>query len=327
MENVPVLQLLYAGTLFVFGAFVGSFLNVVAYRVPLEISLLEPPSSCPACGKQILSRDNVPFLGWLLLRGKCRACAAPISLRYPLAELATALLWAMTGWRLATMEYGYWYNVATGLLFLAFVSSMVVTFLVDIDFLIILDEISLGGAAVALAASALLPSLHNASTYFEFAEHYPLIARLMGEAPLWACRLVVSTVGLAAGLGFSLAIYYLGNIAFKAQIEAAQQEDPEIDSALGLGDVKLMAFFGALLGWQAVLFIFVVGSVLGAVIGSVMKILSGDPAGQKGLAGLRRRWSTGDSVLPFGPFLVIAALVFFFWGESILAMFFAFLQF
>ena len=76
------------------GAAVGSFLNVVVHRVPAGISVVRPPSACPACGAGIRSRDNVPVLGWLVLRGRCRDCAAPISARYPLVEAATAVLFA-----------------------------------------------------------------------------------------------------------------------------------------------------------------------------------------------------------------------------------------
>lgn len=76
------------------GAAVGSFLNVVVHRVPAGVSVVRPPSACPACGCGIRSRDNVPVLGWLVLRGRCRDCAEPISARYPLVEAGTAVLFA-----------------------------------------------------------------------------------------------------------------------------------------------------------------------------------------------------------------------------------------
>jgi leader peptidase (prepilin peptidase) / N-methyltransferase len=78
----------------ILGAIVGSFLNVVVYRLPRKESLLHPPSACPHCGTRIKPYDNVPVLGWLLLRGRCRACGEKISVRYPLVELVTGLLWA-----------------------------------------------------------------------------------------------------------------------------------------------------------------------------------------------------------------------------------------
>ena len=79
----------------VVGAIVGSFLNVVAYRLPRGESLSHPPSRCPQCGTPIKPYDNVPVLSWLVLRGRCRACGAPISARYPLVEAVTGLLCAL----------------------------------------------------------------------------------------------------------------------------------------------------------------------------------------------------------------------------------------
>lgn len=79
-----------------FGLAVGSFLNVVAYRVPLDKSVVSPPSACPRCGTLIRPRDNIPVISWILLRGRCRACREPISVRYPVGEASTALLFAGT---------------------------------------------------------------------------------------------------------------------------------------------------------------------------------------------------------------------------------------
>ena len=81
-------EVLVAGVL---GVLVGSFLNVVAHRVPLGLSVVRPASRCPGCGHEVRRRDNVPVLSWVLLRGRCRDCAAPISVRYPLVELATGV--------------------------------------------------------------------------------------------------------------------------------------------------------------------------------------------------------------------------------------------
>lgn len=82
----------------VLGLLVGSFLNVVIWRVPRGESIVSPPSACPRCGAQIRARDNVPVLSWLILRGRCRDCGAPISARYPLVEAATGVLFAAVGW-------------------------------------------------------------------------------------------------------------------------------------------------------------------------------------------------------------------------------------
>ncbi len=309
------LPYLYAGVLFFCGLAIGSFLNVVIYRVPAGLSLLKPPSSCPKCKKEIFARDNLPVLGWLLLGGKCRFCRARISIRYPLNELATGLLWAAVGWRLAGVQYGFWQNIGLGLAGLGFVSALLVTFWVDWDWRIILDEISLGGCGLSLAAAA-LPALHHAARPDDFSGHYPVLSRLCSGYPPWAESLAAALLGLAVGLGFSLLIYFLGGIAFRKQIAAAQKEDPDIESALGWGDVKLMAFFGAFLGWYGVLFIFVAGSLLGAAVGGFLKFRSGDAGGKSGLAGWLERWRSGNSVLAFGPFLALAALAYYFYGES-----------
>lgn len=316
-DHIAFLHWLYAIALGIVGLAIGSFLNVVTYRVPNGMNLLRPPSTCPRCGKRIASRDNIPVFGWLLLGGKCRACRNPISPRYPMVELVTGILWAFTGWRLAGLGFGFWTDVFVGLLALLFVSAMIVTILVDWDFQIILDEISLGGLVIALIAAPLLPVLHHAGSKEAFALYDPVAAWLAGDAQPWIRGTAASCLGAVVGLAFSLGIYFMANVFFRRQIEEARKEDPEIDSALGLGDVKLMALFGAFLGWISVPVIFFGGSILGALMGTAMKVRSGDPGGKKGLAGIMSRWRTGDSVLPFGPFLVAAALLYFYWGEEI----------
>jgi leader peptidase (prepilin peptidase)/N-methyltransferase len=99
------------------GLAVGSFLNVVIWRVPRGESIVSPPSACPSCGHPIRNRDNVPVLGWLLLRGKCRDCQAAISARYPAVEAATGLLFAAMAWRFGFQLslLGYLYLAAVGL--------------------------------------------------------------------------------------------------------------------------------------------------------------------------------------------------------------------
>src|SRR6478752_3721678 len=85
---------------FLFGAMIGSFLNVVIHRVPNEESIVFPNSACPRCGNAIKAYDNIPILSWLVLGGKCRKCKAPISPRYPAVELLTALLYVLVYWQI-----------------------------------------------------------------------------------------------------------------------------------------------------------------------------------------------------------------------------------
>ena len=90
------------------GALIGSFLNVVVWRVPQGMSIVHPPSACPECGHRIAWHDNVPVVSWLLLRGRCRSCGARISVRYPLVEAGTAVAFALTAWG----AYAPWYPAA-----------------------------------------------------------------------------------------------------------------------------------------------------------------------------------------------------------------------
>jgi len=127
----------------ILGAIFGSFLNVVAYRLPRKQSLLHPPSACPKCDTPIKPYDNVPVLGWLWLRGRCRSCGAPISPRYPIVEAVTGLLCAA-----CVLAFGADSDVW---LPLAFVLLLVPITLIDLDFHIIPNVLSATGAVAALA--------------------------------------------------------------------------------------------------------------------------------------------------------------------------------
>jgi leader peptidase (prepilin peptidase)/N-methyltransferase len=131
----------------VLGLIFGSFLNVVAYRLPRGESLARPASRCPGCDAPIKPYDNVPVLSWLALRGRCRSCKAAIAWRYPLVELATALLLALTVVVIGPNE-----NVWLGL---AFVLLLVPVTVIDIDFRIIPNKLMILGTVVALAILAL----------------------------------------------------------------------------------------------------------------------------------------------------------------------------
>lgn len=106
----------------VLGLVIGSFLNVVIYRVPRHLSIVRPGSACPHCHHAITSRDNIPVLSWLVLRGRCRQCRSPISPRYPLVELATGVVFALTAWRLgAHVELGAFLLLDAALIALALI--------------------------------------------------------------------------------------------------------------------------------------------------------------------------------------------------------------
>ncbi len=132
----------WVGFAFAYGLAIGSFLNVVVYRLPAGLSIVSPGSRCPACGHAITARDNIPVLSYLLLRGRCRHCAARISARYPAVELATGIVFAAVAWR-----FGESWMTPLGALFAA---ALIAAALIDFDHQIIPDEISLGGLAASL---------------------------------------------------------------------------------------------------------------------------------------------------------------------------------
>jgi leader peptidase (prepilin peptidase) / N-methyltransferase len=142
------MTLAYAAVLAgLFGLLLGSFLNVVAYRLPRGESLAFPPSHCPSCDTPIKPYDNVPVLSWLLLRGRCRSCGEPIAWRYPLVELTTALLMALTVVVVGTGE-----EIWLGL---AFVLLLVPVTVIDLDFRIIPNKLMIAGTIAALVILAL----------------------------------------------------------------------------------------------------------------------------------------------------------------------------
>jgi leader peptidase (prepilin peptidase)/N-methyltransferase len=132
---------------FVIGAVVGSFLNVCIHRLPAGESVVHPPSHCPGCGARIRSRDNIPLLSYVLLRGRCRSCGAPISVRYPVVE-------ALSGVLLVLLLYRFELSPKLGV-YAAFVAALIVVSFIDLDHQIIPDVISLPGIVVGLIASAL----------------------------------------------------------------------------------------------------------------------------------------------------------------------------
>jgi leader peptidase (prepilin peptidase)/N-methyltransferase len=132
-----------------FGLVIGSFLNVVAWRLPRGESLSHPPSACPSCGTPIKPYDNVPVLGWLWLRGRCRACKAPISPRYPIVEAATGLLYA-------AVVLARWDDAADVVLGLVLVTMLVPVTLIDLDHRLIPNKITYPAAPLALVIAAAL---------------------------------------------------------------------------------------------------------------------------------------------------------------------------
>lgn len=141
---------------FVFGSMIGSFLNVCIYRMPLGQSVVSPPSHCPHCKYSIPWYLNIPLVTWVYLRGRCRNCGAPISVRYFLVELLTALLF-LASW----LTFGA-ASAGVALVYAFFLAGLVAATFIDFEHLIIPDEITIGGMVAGFLCSFLLPQMHGA---------------------------------------------------------------------------------------------------------------------------------------------------------------------
>jgi leader peptidase (prepilin peptidase)/N-methyltransferase len=212
-----------------FGLTIGSFLNVCALRWPVDESVVSPASRCPKCGEPVRWFDNVPLISWLLLRGKCRHCLAPISIQYPLVELATGLMWAGV-----FAAHGPSGEALRGSVFLSILFGISIS---DARFYIIPDQFSLGGAGLGFA----LAFLPGGPTWLD-----ALVGGLVGYGVLWL-------VGVAG-------------TALLERVAPGRLEAAGVDQAMGGGDVKMMMMVGAFVGvWGVALTVFL-GSVLALLV-------------------------------------------------------------
>jgi leader peptidase (prepilin peptidase)/N-methyltransferase len=231
------------GAAFLFGLVVGSFLNVVIHRLPLGESVVSPGSRCPRCGTPISPADNVPVLSWILLRGRCRACAEPIAARYPLVELANGLLWAALA-----LRFGIGFPL---FVWAAFCSALLAITLIDVDHTIIPDAITLPGMAIGLAASFRMPS--RQSVLAELLHHKLWLDRLpgvLGSLSFWD-----SALALLIGGGFFYAVAVISR------------------GGMGGGDIKLTAMMGAFLGLRDLSLAVFLSLVSGSLVGIALMIL------------------------------------------------------
>ncbi len=176
---------------FTFGCIVGSFLNVCIYRMPLELSVVSPPSHCPHCKYAIPFYLNIPLLTWLSLKGRCKNCGALISPRYFIVELLTGVTF-LSCW----LAFGAT-SPALALVYAIFLAGLITATFIDFEHFIIPDEITLGGAVAGFVISFLLPSLHQVHTN--------------GQG------MVQSVIGIAAGAGIVYAVLRLGKLMFGRQ--------------------------------------------------------------------------------------------------------------
>ncbi|MDP3616359.1 MAG: A24 family peptidase [Rhodoferax sp.] len=262
----------------VLGLLIGSFLNVVIYRLPLmleaqwkaeyaelsgtemapveKFNLALPGSKCPKCGHQIRWFENIPVLSYLFLRGKCSGCTTPISLRYPLVELTTGALFFYCAWK--------WGISPAAVIWSGFAASLLAMALIDWDTTLLPDDMTLPLLWAGLIAAALqwTPAGLSAAVWGAVAGYLSL------WLVYWAFKLITGKEGM------------------------------------GFGDFKLFAALGAWFGWQALVPIILMASVIGAVVGIAMKFSSGLRPG---------------GYVPFGPFLAGAGLTAMIFGpDSIL---------
>lgn len=264
----------------IMGLFIGSFLNVVIYRVPAGLSIVSPPSACPRCGAAIRTYDNIPVLSWLFLRGKCRSCKTSISARYPLVEAGTGVAFAAVA---VWVTHG-WGGVSTGST-TGLGSTTGVALAVGI--LMLVAFLYLAAASVALALIDL--DVHRLPNSIVFPSY------VVGIVLLGAAGLVSGDYAalLRAGIGLAAlwAVYLVMALAYPG--------------GMGFGDVKLAGVLGLFIGYVGW------GSL---IVGAFSAFLLG---GLFALGLLIARRANRKSGIPFGPWMLAGAWVGVFFGNTL----------
>src|SRR5713101_266443 len=236
-----------------FGALIGSFLNVCIYRLPHRECIIHPRSRCLQCKATIAWYDNIPLLSFLWLRGRCRACRTRIAWRYPLVEALNAAGYGFIAWRFGVSP--------TALVYAVLLSVLIVISFIDLDHMIVPDRITLPGMALGLVVGTLL-------------------------LPRWWD----SIGGFLLGGGLLYFMAWISPYLFGKE-------------GMGGGDIKLLAMIGAFLGWKPALLTIMIGSLTGSIIGISLIAL---------------RIIKRDDYIPFGPFLVLGALLAMFFAQPLL---------
>ena len=268
----PVIQYTLATFSVLFGLILGSFFNVLIWRLPRGMSTILPGSACPNCGRPIPAHENIPVLSYLVLQGRCAGCKDPISAVYPAVEAITGVaalfLWQMLAVPRLTELITHPAQMTAVIVQIACLLALIPIAVIDIRHFVIPDFFTLPGLVIALLLS-LLPG---------------------GVTPL------SSVLGVAAGGGLLYLVGLLGELAFRKP------------DAMGGGDVKMMAWLGALFGWVPTLVCIVCASFSGALWGGVALLL--------------RRLRV-DHRIPFGPFLALGMWVAVLWGQQVVSWYFS----
>lgn len=273
--------------IFILGSLIGSFLNVCIYRMPRNESIISPGSRCTSCKKAIPWHDNIPFLSYILLKGRCRSCKGKISVRYLAVEFITSAAFLVLFMHLGFSARFWIYSLMTfGLIAITFI---------DLEFQIIPDRISIGGLVLGIVLSTAMPQLHSVST--------------------WKAGLRNSALGILIGGGiifftmlfFNIVLLWIRRTGYYLRRNPYWRKRlsryRHVKDSMGMGDVKLMAMLGAFLGWQKSIAIFFLAPFCGIFSATYLLVR------KKAL------------ITPYGPYIAMAAfLVIIFWqqGKNIL---------
>lgn len=296
---------LLASASVVFGLIFGSFLNVCIYRLPRDLSVMNPRwSACPQCKRQIAAYDNIPVLSWLLLRGRCRQCKAPISPRYLLIELMTAALFLACTWyfgvTIAALKYCALAFLLLGLIF------------TDAETKLLPDRMTLSGLALGITFSLFVPVNDLAAQFLPGVVSLPVSSDVSWRL----LSLADSLLGALVGASF---IYGAGAIYLRARgVEG-----------MGFGDVKLMAMIGAFLGVKLTVFTIFTASIAGSLFGVGTILLVWIKRTRRFVRrqhvtvseARRRAWQSAQTMyrhyeMPFGVFLGSMAMIALFFGKQ-----------
>ena len=320
-RELPLVAAVFVlGAAFTFGALWGSFLNVVIARVPRGQSVVTPRSRCPKCETMITARDNIPIISWLLLRAKCRHCGAGISARYPLVELIGGVAGTV-----AVARFGVTLPAAE---LFCFILILVAISFIDLDTFTVPTSLVVALSAVGIGFGLLRWQLlgPEASGGLAGAD---VVDRLIG--------------GVAAGLMLASVVYLstfvirllqerrrrsalarrLIPVAKRSKKKWRRREGamrlPPDQLAMGTGDPMIFAGIGACLGWQAMPMTLFLASVIGSVIGIVLRVTG--QLKDRGPISDEDPWIPPDSAVPFGPFLALGGVFAAFFGDAIHAWF------
>ena len=262
---------------FIFGTLVGSFLNVCIHRLPKDMSIIKPGSHCPHCKAPIHFYDNIPVVSYLILWGRCRKCKEKISFRYPLVEVITGVFFLAL-----YFHSGFSLELIK---YMFFFSLLIVVSFIDIDYHAIPAYLCFIGILVGLLFDFVITVNLVKSGSFSGLNQLPIY---------------ISLKALIFGLGFTYLFKFFGDIFINLYLAFRKKESIEGEKeSLGLGDVDFMGLVGVFLGLKAVIFVFFLAPFF-ALAYSVVAI-----------------FFKKSHLIPYLPYLSLAATVMFFWGNQI----------